>query len=466
MDWLKQVQGPFVLYRGLADADWEVESSGYRRIRPKSGEAPPSVFHNYIERLLNRASLQGFRERGGTQRSDLELLAELQHNGAASCLIDFTENALVALWFACREKPEQTGKVVAMATEETEDFSIVTYDDLKKSIKDYLNKGKLWKWKPSDLNNRIVAQGSVFVFGEGKIEKRHYEEIRVNANSKGRIREELKEKFGITEEQLFSDFTGFALSNAHDRPYSYTAEDYFYLGLTFAQRRVFEKAIEAYGQAIELDPQNMEAYRNRGIAKRFSEDFSGAITDFDQAITLNPQSSEAYAGRGITKYVSGDHQGAIADLTQAIDFNLEVATVYNHRGLAKYYSDDYPGAITDFDKAIELNPQYVWAFNNRGLARYYSVDYPGAITDFDKAIELNPQYVTAYNNRGLAKLASGDLSGAIADFDKAIGIDSEYANAYTNRGLTKRALGDDAGAAADFAKAQELDPSLEPPESP
>ena len=27
IDWLKQVQGRFVLYRGLADADWEVESS-------------------------------------------------------------------------------------------------------------------------------------------------------------------------------------------------------------------------------------------------------------------------------------------------------------------------------------------------------------------------------------------------------------------------------------------------------
>ena len=172
IDWMEEVKGRLVLYRGLADAAWEVESAAYRRIKPPGGEAPSRVFQNYIERLLDRASLQGFREREGAKRSDLELLAELQHNGAATCLIDFTSNSLVALWFACREEPEKEGKVVAMATDETKDFSIVTYEDLAKPIKDFLNQGKLWKWTPSGPSNRIVAQGSVFVFGEDKDRKK------------------------------------------------------------------------------------------------------------------------------------------------------------------------------------------------------------------------------------------------------------------------------------------------------
>ena len=209
IDWLKQVQGRSVLYRGLADAAWEVESSAYRRIKRSEGEAPPRVFQNYIEQLLNRAGLQGFKRRRGEELSELELLAKLQHNGAATCLIDFTENALVALWFACQEESGKPGKVVAMETAESEDFSIVTYENLQDPIKEFLNQDKLWEWTPSNLGNRIVAQGSFFVFGEGKIEERRYEEIRINRNSKQKIREELKEKFGISEESLFSDFTGF-----------------------------------------------------------------------------------------------------------------------------------------------------------------------------------------------------------------------------------------------------------------
>ena len=240
IDWLDEVKGRFVLYRGLEDADWDVESSGYRRIKSVDGEVPPRIFQNYVQRLLDRADLLGFKRRGGIELSELELLAELQHNGAATCLIDFTSNALVALWFACRERPGnlgKPGKVVAMATDNPKDFSAIEDSKiLNKSIRDFLKQDKLWKWKPSDFNNRIVAQGSVFVFGEGKIEKRRYEEIRINRDSKQKIREELKEKFGISEGSLFSDFTGFAQSNAHDRPYSYTAEDQFSLALMFQQR--------------------------------------------------------------------------------------------------------------------------------------------------------------------------------------------------------------------------------------
>ena len=97
--WTKQLQGRFLLYRGLADAAWEVESSAHRRIRASADlpQVPPVTFQSYIERLLETSGLQGFRHQQDRELSDLELLAELQHYGAATCLIDFTANALVAL---------------------------------------------------------------------------------------------------------------------------------------------------------------------------------------------------------------------------------------------------------------------------------------------------------------------------------------------------------------------------------
>lgn len=389
--WVEQREKRPLLYRGLADADWEVESSAYRRIKPEDGEAPPSVFQNYIERLLDRADLQGFKGRGGDKLSDLELLAQLQHNGAATCLIDFTSNPLVALWFACREESAKAGKVAAIATDNSSDFSDVSPDDLQEPIKKFLNQGKLWKWTPSNLSNRIVAQHSVFVFGEGKIEKRQYEKIQIDAKNKQKIREDLKEKFGISEESLFSDFTGFALSNAHDKTYrDYTAEDYFYLGLTFEQRGDFRKAIEVYSQAIESDPQYANAYNNRAVSKRASDDLDGAIADYNQAIDLNPQHAPAYNNRGIAKYHSGDYQGAITDFDQAINLNPLDAEVYNNRGMAKYYSSNLNEAVADFDQAIGLNPQYAWAYYHRGLVRRDSGDEAGAQADFAKAQELDP----------------------------------------------------------------------------
>ena len=252
--WTKQLTGGFLVYRGLADADWEVESSAYRRIRgPENlSQVPPLAFQNYIERLLENSGLQGFRYRQDRELSDLELLAELQHYGAATCLIDFTTNALVALWFACEKEIGEAGKVVAMATNDAERFSTVSYQDSKKSIGDFLNRDKLWKWSPSGLNNRIVAQQSVFVLGEGKIEENYYEKIEIDADSKKGIIETLEKSFGITERQLFNDFAGFALWNAPNKPYAdFTAEDFFAIALRFQQQGDQEKAIEYYDKAIE-----------------------------------------------------------------------------------------------------------------------------------------------------------------------------------------------------------------------
>ncbi len=457
--WTQKLEGRLLVYRGMANADWEVSASAYRRIKTSLGAPPlPPVFHNYMKQLLESAGLSGFRERQGRNYSDLELLAELQHNGAATCLIDFTTNALIALWFACWGKSERDGKVIAMATDDPERFREVTYEDLNKPITKFLNQSKLWKWVPSHLSNRIVAQQSVFVFGEGKIDEKDYESIKIEGDSKKNILDELEKKFGITEQYLFSDFTGFSLSNAHDRPYSdYTAENHFYLGLRLQQQGDPEKARDHYDKAIELNPQFSEAYYNRGNARRASGDHQGAITDYDKAIELNPQFSGAYYNRGNARRASGDHQGAIADYGKAIELNPQDAEAYNNRGNARRASGDHQGAITDYDKAIELNPQDTKAYNNRGNARRASGDHQGAITDYDEAIKINPQDAEAYYNRGNAKQISGDHQGAITDYDEAIKINPQDAEAYYNRGNAKKASGNEAGAHKDFAKAKELD---------
>ncbi|MDA8010600.1 MAG: FRG domain-containing protein, partial [Alphaproteobacteria bacterium] len=119
VQWTKGLQGRSLLYRGLANVNWRGESAAYRRIEASEG-APENhrVFKNYTLQLLEKASNRGLRLHEGRMLSHLELLAQLQHFGAATCLIDFTYNPLAALWFACREQSKKDGskkdgKVVA-----------------------------------------------------------------------------------------------------------------------------------------------------------------------------------------------------------------------------------------------------------------------------------------------------------------------------------------------------------------
>ena len=462
--WTEKLDGRMLLYRGLADADWRVESSALRRLRVSSEAPPPIAFQNYTKQLLDNASLQGFRYQRDREMSDLELLAELQHYGAATCLIDFTENSLIALWFACREELKKDAKVVAMPTEDPDKFRTVTYEHSKRPILQFLNKGNLWQWTPSSLNNRIVAQLSVFVFGEGAIQENLYDEIGIEAEAKPSIKATLERSFGLNEQRVFIDLSGFALNNAHDRPYNnYTAEDFFYWGLNYHQQGQLKNAIEYYGKAIVLDPRSVVSYDNRGSAKSALGDHKAAISDFDRAIEIYPQSADAFYNRGNSKRALGQHKGAIADYDRAIEINPKFADAYVNRGSVKGQMGDHNGAIADCDKALEIYPQLEVAFDNRGSAKLELGHYQGAIADYDKALEINPLSPSTYYNRGNVKRTMGDYQGAILDYDRSLEIEPRSVAAYNNRGIAKKALGDLAGADADIERAREIQQNRQPP---
>ena len=53
-------------------------------------------------------------------QEDLQLLAEIQHYGGRTMLIDFTKNRDVALFFACRDKPCENGRLMLLPKEHEE----------------------------------------------------------------------------------------------------------------------------------------------------------------------------------------------------------------------------------------------------------------------------------------------------------------------------------------------------------
>jgi Flp pilus assembly protein TadD len=54
-------------------------------------------------------------------------------------------------------------------------------------------------------------------------------------------------------------------------------------------------------------------------------DYNGAKTDFWKAIQIDPNNAEAYYGRGIAKYKLGDKSGACLDLRKAGELGYEKA---------------------------------------------------------------------------------------------------------------------------------------------
>ena len=467
--WISSLEGKKLLFRGHADSTWEVDASGYRRL---GQNATPATFHNSTKRLIDNARLRGLDKKDGMQMPDLELLAELQHYGAATCLIDFTENPYTALWFACHEHQDRDGAVVAMASDDSEKFSEITGDNKGEKITKFLQQEKIWKWTPPHAqNNRIVAQSSIFLFGPSRISAKLYEKKIIKNSDKKNIMAYLRDKLSITEQRLFSDFAGFAMANAHNKEYTeYGADDYFSLGVTHHQREEYKKAIEYYDQVVAINPKLAEAYNNRGLAQAELGNHKEAIQDSDKAIEINPQDADAFNNRGIAKAKLGNHTEAIQDFDKAIEKNPQLAEAYFNCGNVKAILGKYTDAIQNFDKAIEINPQYAKSYFNLGNAKAGLGNHKEAIKDYDKAIEISPQNADAFNNRGVAKTELGNHKEAIKDFDQTIAINPQDAAAYHIRGLVKQRIGDQAGAEEDFAMSAKLTKSQNgnnnPPSTP
>ena len=55
----------------------------------------------------------------------------------------------------------------------------------------------------------------------------------------------------------------------------------------------YKLAIDDYSKAIELNPQLMRAYHNRGYAKFKLAQYESAIEDYNKILELNPQDEDA-----------------------------------------------------------------------------------------------------------------------------------------------------------------------------
>ena len=103
--------------------------------------------------------------------------------------------------------------------------------------------------------------------------------------------------------------------------------------------------------------QDAETHIKWGYAKIIQSDYAGAMADSSRAIELDPDNAQAYYTRGVANSNLGDHRGAIADCNRAIEIDPGYANAYNNRGNAKFVLDDHDGAEADRKRAIELNSE-------------------------------------------------------------------------------------------------------------
>jgi tetratricopeptide (TPR) repeat protein len=188
----------------------------------------------------------------------------------------------------------------------------------------------------------------------------------------------------------------------------------------------------------------IQEHIDKGIQFGNSGNFEKAISEFKHVLQLDPRNIHAYNNIGVAYFRLGDIDGAISSYTKAIDLGIADANMYFYRGLmyGKYKQEDAK-AIKDYSKAIELEPKYSRAYLNRALAYSYLKMPDKAIADYNKMVELRPDDLRlVLDLRAQSYYAKGDYKMAWADVDKAkelgVTLDKEFMEKLTKASPRKR----------------------------
>ena len=199
-----------------------------------------------------------------------------------------------------------------------------------------------------------------------------------------------------------------------------TSNAYYNWGIALNNLGIFDKAIEKFEKATEIDPQLADAYSNWGAALTHFRKYDESIEKFRKAIEINPQHAIAYYNWGIALNNLGMFDKAIEKFEKATEINPQIADYYSDWGSVLLKQGKLNEAIEKFKKATEINPQLAIAYYNWGTALNNLGMFDKAIEKFEKATEINPKIVDYYSGWGIALFNLGKYDKAIEPFKKAI----------------------------------------------
>ncbi len=240
---------------------------------------------------------------------------------------------------------------------------------------------------------------------------------------------------------------------------SLQATDYFTQGVNFYYKDKYELALQSFKKAIEIEPDYVEAWMNKGVALNKIGLHAKALIALKKAIELAPNYAEAWLNKGVALDKLGLHVDALKTIDKAIELKPDCSKAWYNKGVELEKLSHHKEALKTFERTIELDHNYTKAWYNKGVALAKLNLHEKALKALEKAIELDPNYAEAWYNKGVALGKLGLHEDALKAFDKTIEINSNFINAWVNKGAVLGSLSLHEKALKALEKAIELAPN-------
>jgi len=240
------------------------------------------------------------------------------------------------------------------------------------------------------------------------------------------------------------------------------------LGNEFYKKKEFDKAIEAYDEAIAIDPTNMTFLSNKAAVYFTQKKWDECIEECLKAIEIGKENKAPFEERAKTMTRCAKAYHKKSDLEKAIEMcnnaQLEHYSTETQRLLKNYelekkkrdtlaYQDDakaeeakqkgneyfreqnWSKAVEQYEEAVKRAPNNAAIRNNLSAGLCKIMDFNGAKREVEKALEIDPKYVKAWARKGEIEIVMKEFHKAMDSFKK--GLELEPDNPACKEGLRK-----------------------------
>lgn len=244
------------------------------------------------------------------------------------------------------------------------------------------------------------------------------------------LKSKMKDDTTLEEKEKVKKFSE-VLSEYKDEK-EYTARDWYYKAYDEFFNKNIDNSIRFLTKAIELKPDYVNAYNDRGTLYGIKGYNEKALSDFCIALEFEPDNAQFYANKGIIYYNMKDYDKALLNYNKAIELQPDYAKAYVDRGIIYSTQGNNEEAMLNFNKAVAIDNNISSAYYNRGKIYEKKKEYKEAINEYSKAIKASPYIAENFNDRGWIYLITHYYNLAISDFNKAIELKSDEATFYFN----------------------------------
>ncbi len=228
-----------------------------------------------------------------------------------------------------------------------------------------------------------------------------------------------------------------------------TAEAHVADGERYARQKQYDKAVDAYQQAIRLNPTSSEAHQGLGTTYHNMGRLADALEPLRTAVRLDPENAVAHLNLGITLGALRRPDEALRELSDAKRLRPDSARVHNEIGNVLHNSfGRLEDALAAYQMARSLDPTVPSVHHNIGLMLMRLGRFADAIEPLNEALRLDSGYRNARYLLSDANSRSGQYADAVDSWTKFLAIVPNGREALHNRAWNYMYLGAHGDAAA------------------